>query len=212
MTRILCFGDSITLGVGDPDGGWTQRLSRALENIYIDEFGNRRHQVYNLGINGDDSSALLRRIEHEIESRKQKDMLIIIAIGTNDSLYFQESNNQIDPDAFGENLNQLINISRQYTDKLIILGTIPCIESKMQPMPWSMTKKCYSNQRLSVFNKVSKQISEKNSVIFEDLFSAFKQLSPENYLHDGLHPNQVGHQYICDRIKKTVAGLANNYQ
>ena len=31
MASILCFGDSITQGFVDPEGGWTQRLRRRLD-------------------------------------------------------------------------------------------------------------------------------------------------------------------------------------
>ena len=48
--RMLCFGDSITLGCNDSRGlGWPGRLGRGRKR------GERHLAVYNLGSNGDTS-------------------------------------------------------------------------------------------------------------------------------------------------------------
>ncbi len=48
--RVLCFGDSITLGYNDSAGlGWPGRLCCELTH------GDRRVAGYNLGVNGDTS-------------------------------------------------------------------------------------------------------------------------------------------------------------
>lgn len=214
MANIFCFGDSITFGYSDPEGGWPQRLSRDLEKIYIDEQGNRLHAVLNLGISGETSSGLLGRIENEIKARKfsQPEQVIIVAIGTNDSIYRQDGVNDVELDAFTSNIDAILKVAQKYSKKIMLLGLLPCDESKMQPMPWSSTGKCYSNSRLKMFNDQLAKICAKSDVHFEDMFADMLKFSDLSvYLFDGLHPNSAGHQYIADRIKKRVAEMANGY-
>jgi len=211
MANILCFGDSITFGLSDPDGGWVQRLSRALEFIYIDESSNRLHQVINLGIDADTSAGVLARFADETKPRIRDKTVIILAIGVNDAVYREDGFVEAQPEEYADNLRTIIKLAKKHTDKLIVLGLTPVIESKVQPMPWSKSGKSYSNQRINTFNKQAKAVAKAESVHFEDMFADLLKLDLEVYLHDGIHPNAVGHQYIADRIKKCVAEMANDY-
>jgi lysophospholipase L1-like esterase len=62
MASILCFGDSITQGYIDLEGGWTQRLRRHLDQDATVPRGATTfpaHAVFNLGISGDTAEGLL---------------------------------------------------------------------------------------------------------------------------------------------------------
>ena len=63
---IICiFGDSVTWGAYDPEqGGWATRL----RNYF--EAQENNIDVYNLGISGDATADLLKRIEVEAKSHK----------------------------------------------------------------------------------------------------------------------------------------------
>jgi hypothetical protein len=56
MASILCFGDGITQGYVDLEGGWTQRLRRRLDQPATVPVGATTfpaHAVFNLGVSGD---------------------------------------------------------------------------------------------------------------------------------------------------------------
>ena len=72
MAQILCFGDSITLGFVDLEGGWTQCLRRSLDQLATFAVGGTRfpaHATFNLGVSDDTAAGLLARMEREILPR-----------------------------------------------------------------------------------------------------------------------------------------------
>src|SRR5688500_14737658 len=88
--RVLVFGDSITQGFYDTHGGWVQRLaneyhSKTLQSMLDGEDLDR--QIFNLGVSGDTSHEVLKRIENEIQVRQWRDdpMVTVIAAGINDA-------------------------------------------------------------------------------------------------------------------------------
>ncbi len=213
MTRIICFGDSITFGFTDPEGGWTQRLHNQLANTYVTKESNPIHEVINLGISGDTADDLIERVDGELAARcNNRDGVVIIAIGVNDSAYNRNtSKNHTTAEKFEKKLKQVVTKCHEHTDKIVMLGLLPCDESKMQPMPWSTTGESCSNQRISTFNHSLANVAKAMDVHIVDMFADVMKLDYEKYLHDGLHPNSVGHQYIADRLKDKTAEYANNY-
>jgi lysophospholipase L1-like esterase len=75
---IICiFGDSIAWGATDCEkGGWVERLKTELMVKDID--------VYNLGISGDTTENILKRMDAEAEARNPD--IIIFSVGINDAL------------------------------------------------------------------------------------------------------------------------------
>ena len=211
MARILCFGDSITFGYTDPEGGWVQRLHNRLGYIDVTAENNPVHEVINLGISADTADDVLKRMTVERDARIQNESdLILIAVGTNDSVYSQSSDDTYTtPEEFSNKLTQLVELAREKTQNVALIGLLPCEESKMQPMPWSTSGKCYSNKRLAMFNKAIEHVASEMEVEFFDMYVDMLGREYEKYLHDGLHPNSVGHQYITDKIFKWVQDKAN---
>ncbi|MCX6743407.1 MAG: GDSL-type esterase/lipase family protein, partial [Candidatus Parcubacteria bacterium] len=89
MHRILIFGDSITYGAWDKEGGWVARLRKFVdEKIFADP--NYYNIILNLGISGNNSTDILRRFEFELQQRikEEGEIVIIFAFGTNDAQLF----------------------------------------------------------------------------------------------------------------------------
>src|SRR5208283_3261830 len=108
--NILVFGDSIAYGAWDKDGGWVQRLRKFLDAKNLSD-PNSYFLLYNLGISGDNTEKLLGRIDPEIRARleENKPLAIIFAIGTNDSQFvMNQNNNGVSPVQFAENMRALI--------------------------------------------------------------------------------------------------------
>lgn len=77
--NICIFGDSITYGGYDPiNGGWVTLLRNYFESKYGDI------STYNLGICGDDSTGLLKRLTAEATPRLPN--IIVLAIGAFDTI------------------------------------------------------------------------------------------------------------------------------
>lgn len=208
MAQVLCFGDSITLGLWDGQGGWVQRLRTYVEANSV----TYEHVVYNVGIDGDTSNQLLKRIDHDINLRKYPTgQVVIIAIGTNDSVFrLDTKETDCDEASFSDNLSRLVTLARKHTEKILLIGTLPCEESKMQPMPWSTKGKSYSNERLKKFNAVIQDVAKQNKLVSVDMFDEMLSDTYQEMLSDGIHPNDRGHEWIYNQIKPKLMAMLEN--
>jgi lysophospholipase L1-like esterase len=190
MGNICIFGDSIVWGAFDPfNGGWANLLRNYLESK------NSEVECYNLGVSGNNSSDLLKRFEIEASARSPS--LIIIAIGTNDSYYInKKDNHRVSQKDFESNLKKLINISKKFTSNLIMLTPNKVDETKTKPIPWNK-KIFYENDSIKKYGQIIKNLSEKNNILFIDLFDLLENKD----FYDGLHPNSEGHKKIFEIVK-----------
>ncbi len=206
MARILVFGDSITYGAWDATrGGWTDRLKvfcmeSELENPELD------YSVYNLGISGDNTNDLLERFKFETKQRIKKNdkIIIIIAIGINDSQFVHDKNNfRISPYKFKENIKNFIEFSRKFSLKTVFVGITPVDELKTDPIPWDFNKS-YKNEYIKKYDEIIKGVCEEKKVYFINIFDEFNKADYKKLLEDGLHPNSEGHQKIFEIVRVVV--------
>lgn len=191
--NICIFGDSITWGASDYEkGGWVERL----KSYYME---NREDvDVYNLGVSGDNTADLLRRLEVEVKMREPS--LIILAIGINDSQYIQRKGNyKINPDRFENNLSELLSLAQKITDKIVFIGLTTVDESKTTPIPWS-PEKYYDNESVEKYDGIIKNFCKKNNLNYISM----KEVISATDLEDGLHPNSQGHGKIFKAVLKTI--------
>jgi lysophospholipase L1-like esterase len=188
--NLVVFGDSITWGACDSDrGGWVSRLRCDFESRGQDV------SVYNLGISGDTSLGLLERVEGETRVRKSD--LVVIAIGTNDSLYIHSENRlQVDIDDFSQNLEKILSVVRMETTKIVFIGLTEVDEAKTQPIPWDVDKS-YRNSDINMFDCEIKAFCSRNLL----KFISMKEVLGDSDLADGLHPNAEGHEKMFRHIK-----------
>jgi lysophospholipase L1-like esterase len=204
--RIFVFGDSITYGNWDYEGGgWVNRLRNFLDtkSLVKHKFDYR---LYNLGISGDTSKDLLYRFEFEIKNRLKdnEESLVIIEIGINDSLFFQDKKKlTTSPKIFRKNIQKLIKLSRKFTEKIIFVGPTSVVESKVNPLPWRK-EVSYKNGYISKYNEVIKSVCKENKVFFIDIFAEWINLNYEILLEDGVHPNSEGHKKIFEIVKESL--------
>ncbi|NTU99041.1 hypothetical protein HGA64_03485 [Candidatus Falkowbacteria bacterium] len=194
-TTICIFGDSITWGATDIDGGgWAGRLR---SNLEADPRSDA--MVYNLGICGDTTDGLLRRFSIEAEARDPQ--MIIFAIGINDSAYVVSRNNpQTDLEDFKYNLVQLIDRASEITSRIVFVSLNKVDEDKTAPIPWTADI-FYDNENILVYNSVISAVCQENNIQFIDVFDVL-ELSD---LDDGLHPNAAGHEKLFVKIKESLA-------
>lgn len=207
MTNILIFGDSITWGAYDSKGGWVERLKL----FYFDEClkdNNIDMDVYNLGVSGDTSGDLVKRLDSEINTRLgDEETIIIVDIGINDSQVLNNGKNRFTLEEFKNNLEKLREISLKYSKKIIFVGLTPVDDNKVNPMPWSKEKKSYQLEVVEKFNNVLKQFCNERNLIYVDIFNKFLERDYINLLEDGAHPNSKGHELIFNEIKKSLDNI-----
>ena len=130
--RIVAIGDSIVYGYGDfVGGGWVERLRRQWMSP-----GQRDRVLYNLGVRGDRTADVQRRLEIEFntrgELRNRVPDVILLSVGTNDSPRLGKPN--------GRSFTQFSDFQQQIADLLdlgsslapiLFIGMTPIDESKM---------------------------------------------------------------------------------
>jgi len=193
MKRICIFGDSITWAMGLSERvGWADLLRN-----YLESETDHYLEIYNLGIDRDVSADLLKRIENESEARKPD--MIIILIGTNDSLQYTKNGklvNQTSEDVFRNNLQSLIDKAKKFTTEIFFIGLALGDDLLTNPLPRSVTGKRYTKARINAYDKIIKDVAGKNSLPFIDINTI---LNDKDFI-DGLHPNEGGHKKIYQRL------------
>ena len=196
--NILVFGDSITYGAWDKEkGGWVNRLRLALEN----DDSNNYYTIFNLGISGDVTESIKNRFDNECKIRfnKNDNTIIIFSIGINDTQNVKDED-RVSLETFRNNIITLINSAKKYTDNILFIAVRKVDESKVIPLHWDK-EKGYLNTKIINFDKELKNICLENNVDYLYIYD----LLEVDELFDGLHPNNVGHQKICDKVKTKIS-------
>lgn len=156
---------------------------------------------------GDTAANLLKRFESECAVRVRdsieygESIYIVFAIGINDSQYLhKEKSMRTSEKEFENNIQQLIELAKKFTSKIMFIGLTPVDESKINPIPWS-TNKSYKNSYVKIYEKIIQAVCLRNKVRFVEIFDKFSKLDYKKLLYDGLHPNSSGHQKIFEFIK-----------
>ena len=202
MARILVFGDSITYGAWDKEGGWVQRLRKFLDEKSLTD-PDFYCLVYNMGVSGNTSNGLLERFEFETKQRLKEgeETIIIFAIGINDSYFVHsENSHRVLTEKFKDNIQKLIKLAQKFSSKIIFVGLTPVDETKTTPIPWD-TDKSYRNEYIKQYNQTIREICREKKIYFIEIFEKLKGADYQKLLEDGLHPNSDGHQRIFEIVK-----------
>ena len=194
MPSICVFGDSIAEGYNDSEkGGWVTQLARFLKAP------NETLTLYNLSIDTEDTRRIIARFDTELNARKPR--TVIFALGTNDSLYFNNDKNNpnVPISEFKNNFKLLITKSKEIGAKVICVGASKVDESKVMPVAWEENI-YYDNKNIQIYNESLKKICEELSSTFIETF----HLLDYDDLEDGLHPNTKGHTKLFKEVSKYI--------
>jgi len=207
--RVLFFGDSITQGFWDVEGGWVSRLRKQYDHQYIAAPGGNTPLLFNLGISGNTATDVLRRFDAETVARKYhgEALVFVFAIGTNDACFRRDSGNDSEPEHFQAQLGELVALAKQYADKMLFVGLTPAVDELVDPLPASTTGRSFTTERLKLFDTTLKNFCKKQNVPFVDVFPAFSKANVQSLMFDGLHPNAAGHKLIADLVQPELAKL-----
>ena len=210
VKNIFIFGNSITYGEWDEQGGWANRIRMhydypglPLPDDYI--------ITYNLGIPSDTSEGIASRIPTETQARLTPNPTVnniqfIIATGANDSRWLiEQQRTAVSAERFKNNFETITQAAKQFSNDIVFLGLLPCIE----PDVANTAKKhdwveLYYNKSLNEYNDLIKLHCEKYEHTFVDIHSAFVEHGYDDLFSDGLHPNNKGHALIAETVIKNL--------
>jgi lysophospholipase L1-like esterase len=207
--RILFFGDSITQGFWSVEGGWVEKIRKHYDGIAMQDLNNNTQpQIFNVGISGETTRSLLRRIEAETLARKWEEdpVVVAIAIGTNDDL-FESDEQWVKPEEFRTNLEKIATILSPITAAIVFVGNPACDEARTTPVSWGDF--VYTNRELERSEKTMAEVASAHGLLFIPMFDGFKAKldTGEDLLIDGLHPNDAGHKYMADCVLAKLDAL-----
>ena len=201
--KIAVFGASSVYGRVDPEGGgWVGRLRKWHEGRKPKWNG-----VYNLGIPGNTTESMLKRIE--VESTARKPDLIIFSLGINDSkrLGGRTAPLLISKEQYKNNILKLINIAKGIADVMVV-GVYPIDDSKTTPVSWD--DKFYLQRDAYEYEGITRNVVSSGKIPYLDVWSKWVGNDYKTFLYkDGLHPNSEGHQEIFLLVKGFLELLYN---
>lgn len=209
--RVLVFGDSITQGFWDVDGGWVERLRKHYDKQQLEDLKNNDEPViFNLGVSADTTDEILQRLKNETLARTRHGdkPIVIVQIGVNDSST-DHGREKISLEKYASNLEAIIKVCNEVASKLILIGSSACIEAQTTPTFWGDYH--YTNTRIKKYEDAMRQTAECNQVDFIPIFDKFNDaLEKEKHLlEDGLHPNDQGHKLIFELVQPELDKLLN---
>lgn len=200
--KILVFGDSDAYGARDYESGWVERLRKELTKKVIDTSQKFYCTLYNLSISGTTTGSLLKRFESETNPRihKNEKIIIIFAVGANDTIKDRKGNLWTTPAKFTKNVNKMTALARKSSNNIIYVLPAPVDEARTNPVFWDADVS-YQNARLKEYNEIIKAACAKNGAHYIDIFDKWIKLDYNPLLEDGVHPNSEGHKLIFDEVK-----------
>ncbi len=202
--RVLVFGDSITYGAWDTEAGWVERIKKSAHEQTIQSEGKNKVQVINLGIGGDSSTKILKRMPAEIEARYSASwpFVFVITFGANDERSI-DGKIETPKEQFEANISEIIAIAKKHSDKILFLGIPPIgktvVEFKGQE---------YSDERVKEYEQSLQAIVEDAGLPFISIRPAFEQAGLDGlYAYDHIHPNDNGHQLIAETVRPKLQEL-----
>lgn len=194
MDKTYCiFGDSVTQAAYVKTG-WVEMLRQYLEEKYPNDWIN----VFNLGVGGNTTNDLIKRLDNECSVRIPTH--IVIAIGVNDSDYIKDiSNPLVEENIFRQNLEKLINLALKYTVEITFIEPVLGDDSILKPFPTSDGSEewSYDWKRLENYCQTISDVATSKNCKFIKLLD---KLITEDFM-DGLHPNDEGHRKMFEVIK-----------
>jgi len=195
MMYGLFFGDSITYGEYDGVfGGWVDILKRYALQRYNE--GSNEFILFNLGIGGETTEGLVKRIPHEISARNSPEgNVIFISYGAND-LAVKEGVQIVNPEEFKTNMVTAIQEAKKFSNDIYLVSILPF--SKNVDGVIVTSGKLRTNDEVLIYNQILKNIAVENSLYYIDFHSAFLDDKEVLLSADGVHPNEKGYGMMAE--------------
>lgn len=186
--KVICIGDSITVGYGvNTEYSWFELLKNSNDNMFI-----------NKGINGDTTFGVLSRYYKDVTLNNPTDVLILV--GTNDFLLNRSLKNTM------ENLLLIINETLENNINPIV-GIPMKIEINLASKIWTTDLNYASvNNNLKEYRDFIIDLCNEKNIKYIDFYNTFeeytKKCAPEELFIDGIHPTELGHKIMFNEVLK----------
>lgn len=207
--RIYIFGDSIAQGYFDSRGGWANRITIYYQLEALKNLSSEWVEVFNLGISGDTTEGVLRRLRPEVEARRlsEAEECIVLAVGINDAI-LRDNRVLMEVYDFQNAYDALIDEALKLCPRVICVGLTAVNETQTDPWIYSTSGKQWKNNHINLFEDTIKQSAELKEVAFVPLHDGFmRKAARKPMLADGLHPNANGHAFIAKEILAAAEAL-----
>jgi lysophospholipase L1-like esterase len=192
---VVCFGDSITLGIGLKDAAYPTVLSKLLET-----------DVVNAGVGGNTTAAGLARIDKDVLAAKSA--VVVAMFGTNDSVISKPGVYRVPVDKFEANLREIVTRCRSIGAKVVLCTPCPIVAERY----YTRHPKEYYDPVgglpavLNRYCEAVKKVGSEMSVPVVDIQHAFgDDLRP--FEKDGVHPDASGAKIIAEGVSEAVKPL-----
>ena len=200
--NMVAIGDSITVGMcASPiEFCWVNRLASEIslcqgQDILFRNAGvssnllSRRSPAYEHS----SKPCGIERFEKDVI--KQNPDLVVIAYGLNDI------RGGTPVDVFMEDLDFMVNEIKKRTDAVItLLNVYFMIDFEFSPGIWDKG----SIESIRLYNRRILEIAQDNHVFHADIYDAMNE-AHWTVSRDGIHPNNLGHRLIFNKIFETLA-------
>jgi lysophospholipase L1-like esterase len=207
--KILLLGDSITRG------NVLGIESNQTFPHFIKEYFNKQHlavEIINKGISGECADQAFSRLPKIISSSNPD--IVTIMYGTNDA-YIDEGKNEgrLGLEAYKRKMANMIRYLQDKKIKVVLMTSIPMAShrrAKEEP---------YLNQNpnfnLKPYVAACRQIAENHKISLVDNYRHWEEKSSlgqnlDEWLIDGIHPNEKGHMEIARTLFKNLLIEARN--
>ena len=211
--QYFIFGASIGYGVGGTKGGWAGLLKMHIHNQLYGKNGiSEKAEVYNFAKPGAQISFVLNNFKTQLDQFKRSNRItVFLLVGLNDVKSTGCPDNYLSSEEkFKEEYSELFSRMSSEFGEINVLGYCHVDESKLNPKvsPFDGSKSYFNNKRIGEFNGYLKEICSKfDKVKFISMDNISKNWVEECLFEDGLHPNDLGHKLIFERIKSELDGL-----
>lgn len=124
-------------------------------------------------------------------------------VGSNDAMGEWSNTPVVSLQEYKENIQQLILLSKDYSQKVVLLWSIQIDERRTLPMSyWDFW---LSNENQKEYNDVLKRSELEHE--WCDYIDSRDWIDPQVDLDDGVHPNSNWHEKIFRKMKKILDGL-----
>lgn len=203
--KIVAIGASDFFGMGDDgNGGFIGRLKKWHEQQ------SDRNFLYNLGVRGETTNHLLRRLT--AESLPRKPDLLILTAGSNDirRVGSKDSSMKVSDDVFQANVLAMIKQGKALCE-VVFVGTHPFDETRTTPFAYWNKQNYYLLEDQKRHEEIVSKICKQEGVPCLDLFTSWLPQDYFKWLHeDGQHANSMGHDVIFGQLKEFLVTIFDN--
>lgn len=217
---IVCFGDSVTLGIPhvQPEDTFPALLERRL-NWFLGDTGPRVRTV-NSGVGGENTVEALARFETAVAVHAPD--IVTVEFGLNDIR--PEPLKLVERPQFAVNLSRIIDQSRTLGAQVILMTPNPIIDRLHRSWgtdDYAAWGGC--NGAVSAYADVVRSVAAESGTILCDVFSTFVEIAIERQFNgecssyedltcirdlisggDGVHPTVSGQRAIAVRVYQSI--------